>query len=89
MWALTHHSHSGKRANRFQAALHRYIVEQLAKRTTALMGALGSTPLPPTRIIAAESIKTGPRVGPVREPGFNDAWRLTETYVSRSVGVLA
>lgn len=64
-------------------------IEDLAKRTTQVMATLrGSTPFEGDRIIAAELVKSGPRIKG-REPAFNDAYRLTETYISRMVGVIA
>ncbi len=77
------------RLHHFVAEDDRERIEDLTKRTTQVIAALrGSTPPAPDRIIAAELVKTGPR-RPGREPAFNDAHRLTETYVTRMVGVIA
>jgi hypothetical protein len=64
-------------------------IEDLSKRTTEIIKRMHfETPPAPDRIIAAELVKAGIRIKN-REPAFNDAYRLTETYLSRLVGVIA
>lgn len=77
------------RLHHFVAQFDRERIESLSKRTTFIIrGLRGSTHDAPDRIIAAELVKTGPRMKG-RESAFNDAYRLTETYLSRMVGVIA
>lgn len=75
------------RLHHFVAQDDRERLEDMALQTSLIMDLIGETPPAPDRIIASELVKTGVRVKN-REPAFNDAYRLTETYLSRLVGVI-
>jgi hypothetical protein len=62
-------------------------MEVVTTNALRALGGTGSTGSPSTRIMVGPLVKTGPQIKD-RQPAFDDARRITDTYVTRLVGVL-